>query len=545
MKCGLFRYGIPFLALAVLLSACNQADLMVNTGTAAVYPSTVFKVDVNSAGYGVLRLDELHDDDVYLVKVNASRIAYSTNIISTGASAEREQTPEGSRSPAGTITMPDGEERVVYEPHWQMVPPPEDEITLNRSITASLAQTDTGDKSSFFVDVSPTQAVYERKSATLRKVGLYCKIWVADDNFDSGSSLPTDNKVNQSQVDELAQKFDEIYPIETNILGYECGGGPGGNGGVDGDPKVQILVIDIDGDSGDHAGSTIMGYFYPGDEYRRGSTYPYSNESEIFYLDSDIMDSNPQAIYSTLIHEFNHMINYNIKVLEGGHMRVWNNEVWYTEMLSMLAEDTIGPLVGIEPAASGHVTHERIPKWLESYTDISVMYWPSSPSASLPYYSSNYAFGAYLVRNFGGPALFSSIAKSYAAGRASIDACLRVLNGREIDTAYALERFGEALVYSGDTLPADVYSYDKTASGTIGNRLYTFERFNIWDIACYAFGASQHGPVVRAYSRINDYSMPLNTLQLYTDDTWKQASGRLDIVLRNVGTNATYFVMVK
>jgi hypothetical protein len=239
------------------------------------------------------------------------------------------------------------------------------------------------------------------------------------------------------------------------------------------------------------------------------------------------------------------MINFNLKVLMAGHIQSWNNEVWYTEMLSMLAEDTIGPLVDILPNAAGHVTFERIPKWLENYSDVSVMYWPTSAANSLAYYASNYAFGAYLVRNFGGPALFSAIAKSYATGRASIDACIRSFNGREIDTAYALERFGEALVYSGNTVPDNVFSFDKTVQEVIDGTTYTFGRFDIWGMSYSGMGNFQQGPVVRPYNRLNDYSIPSNTVLLYTDTAWKNVSGRLDVLLQNVDTSSTYLLMVK
>jgi hypothetical protein len=525
--------------IIVLLFACSQVELMVSTEQIVTYPTTVYKVDINSAGYGISRLEGLVNSDVYLVRVTGSPIAYSTNTLSVDAPVEREQLVEGTRSPSGTITLPNGETLIVQERHWQVVVPDEGTSMLSQRSANSLAETQIDDTRLFYVDTSPTASAYEQKPAILKKIGEYCKIWVAEESFSNESIISiNDGKVNQEQINNLAKKFDEIYPHETRILGYEYGGGPGGNGGVDGDPKIQILIFDIDKDFGIPRSNMTMGYFYPGDEYRRGSTYPYSNEAEIFYLDSEMVDSDPIAIYSTLIHEFNHMINFNIKVLVAGHIRAWNSEVWYTEMLSMLAEDTIGPLVGIQPNAKGHVTDQRIPQWLSNYTDTSVMYWPTAGNA-VPYYASNYAFGAYLIRNFGGPALFSAIAKSYATGRGSIDACLRFFNGREIDTAYAMERFGEALVYSGDAVPSDIFSFDKSVRGDIDGTTYTFERFNIWKLSY------NQGPVVRQYNRINDYSIPLNTVQLYIDEAWKGVNGRLDVLLQNVDTKSKYLLMVK
>jgi hypothetical protein len=554
---GAVRYGFFSAVLVVggiiLLFSCNEEALWVNTGTSIVYPPTVHEVKVNSAGYGMLRLDKLAENDVYLVKVNNNRVAYSANIAPADYADGSGQADEGSRIPAGTFTTDTGETYIRYERHWRVVPPTEESpLMVSRSQTRSTMVEPTvgATKRSFFADVSPVTDNFEPVTATLRYNGDHCRIWVADDNYvDTDAS--SNSKVGRADIKKLADKFDEIYPLETNLLGYEYGGGPGGNGGADGDPKIQILILDIDGDYKNYYNGFTMGYFYPGDEYKRGGTYPASNEAEIFYLDVERITSDSpgemETVYSTLIHEFNHMINFHLKVIQGGHMTSWNNELWYTEMLSMLAEDAIGPLVNIPPngtsvssLVSGHVIRQRIPTWLQTYNDTGVMQWPSNSSAaSKYYYSSNYAFGAYLVRNFGGVALFSSVAKSYASGRASLDGCLRAINGREIDTAYAMARFGEALVYSGNTAPNTVFRFDKTVTGDINGIPYTFYGFDVWNMDEFL------PPLVRDFKRLGDYSIPSNAVQLYQDATWSGKSGQLDILLKNVDTNTSYYVLVK
>jgi hypothetical protein len=404
------------------------------------------------------------------------------------------------------------------------VTPPDNDTPLasrsavSRNVTANTVE---GDTKSFYVDVTGKTI-----SAKLKETGTYCKIWV-DVEFDN------------LDVSTLVTKFDAIYPVETNLVGFEYGGGPGGNGGVDGDPKVQILVYDI-------AGGGTLGYFYPGDEYQRGTTYPYSNEAEIFYLDSYLLAPNGMTtIYSTMIHEFNHMINFNVKVLQGGQIRVWNNETWYTEMLSMLAEDVIWPYLNNTPSP---VIGMRIPGWRDRYYDYSVMYWPPKTAYTIPYYWSNYAFGAYLVRNFGGVPLFSAIAKSPAGGRASIDGSLRAFNSqnRAIDVTYALERFGETLVYF-DNVPDNVYSFNKntppetitTHDGTSYN--YSFTMF---DIRHTSNPPSE--PKVFPFNEMGQTPMPINTVQIFQDQSWKNITdGQLDIQFLGVDTGAKYFALIK
>jgi hypothetical protein len=324
---------------------------------------------------------------------------------------------------------------------------------------------------------------------------------------------------------------------------------------MDGDPKIQILLYDIGGDFNNHSNGIVLGYFYSGDEYPDGTPSNkgiiYSNEAEIFYLDVEMLDANPTNMYSTLIHEFNHMINFNVKVLKTGVAS--NFETWYTEMLSMLAEDAIGPLVGIPyvPATlNGNVIVERIhPTWLVYYYIAGAMQWYDSNP--LLYYASNYAFGAYLVRNFGGPELLSRIAKSSLGGRASLDQALRALNktveGTPMNSTYALSRFGEALVYSGTSLPEHVLSFDKTATGTIGGRTYTFPSFDIWEMGYTAdlgSGSTNYvGPIIYLYPGnllVYPYSV-----QLYSKTDWQNKSGSLTVNLSGESSGVTCYVMVK
>jgi hypothetical protein len=519
---------------AVGVFSCHQSDVVIDIGSKVVYPGSVHELDINNAGYGITKLEGLPTNtDIYLAKVKNNRTKWNRSVVSVDSGAGQED----SRSLAEVVTTGTGETFLRYEKHWKVTPPDQNAqlqaLTQNRmrSMGGNITQKD------FYVDVSPSTVAFELKSATLKKTGQYCKVWVVNEYFGEG-----EGKVNQSDVDDIAAKFDQIYPIETNILGYEYGGGPGGNGGMDGDPKIQILLFDIDGGNGAGAGITY-GYFYPGDEFARGGTYPHSNEAEIFYIDSAIVKTNKTAVYSTLIHEFNHMINFNLKVLQGGEYVSWNTEVWYTEMLSMLAEDIIGPLVGIPTSNPNHVIKGRISSWIKKYADLSVMYWPPSSGEALYYYSSNYAFGAYLMRNFGGPALFSDIAKSNSSGRGSIDGFMRIHNNRpEIDTAYAMSRFSEALLYSGTNMPEGVLTFDKTVSYDIGGQLYTFEKFDIWSI-------SPPGPEIRKYAEMPNYAAPDNTVQLYTDQAWASeiaaSGGSLTIRLLNVEADADYYIMTK
>jgi hypothetical protein len=505
-------------------------------------PASVTRVKLDNSGSGLVPLTGLSNNDLYLVRVNTSgsyKNANTTSLSSVGEDIVSGSENEG-RTSAGTITI-GGKTLTRYEQHWPVVIPSESQtmLTANQNAVASYAYASAGEDSTKLFYVDPDKTPVQQKSATLKKVGAHCKIWVADENFTSGSSDNKDNKVTLAQIETLADKFDAIYPFETKLLGYEYGGG--GGGGVDYDSKIQILVYDIGGDFGDMSRTEMtLGYFYPRDEFKN-ATYSESNEAEIFYLDCETLDGAPGNIYTTLIHEFNHMINFNVKVLTAGNTQSWNTEVWYTEMLSMLAEDAIGPLVGIpydSSSQNGHVILERIPDWLYNHPSYSVMQW----GKGVGYYASNYAFGAYLVRNFGGPALLSHIAKSSKSGRDSLNESLAALNGQSVDVQYALARFGETMVYSGAKKPAGVYSFDKPASGTIDGTSYTFAGFDIWKMSYGAIGYGNFtGPRVLSRSE----TIPPYGVQIISSSDWKSKTGSFTVQIAN-GDNGVYnFVMVR
>ncbi|MDR1095651.1 MAG: hypothetical protein LBL31_04625 [Spirochaetaceae bacterium] len=523
-------------------------------------PKVVARINPNGSGVGSVTLRDLSSNDVYLVKVNPSAGLLSGNVAGTapGETAPFQAAPVanagGVRVPAGTVTV-GGQTITRYEMQWQFDIPPQDlslsALPVNRSAVSDYTTANEGDTKSFWVLKNTAGANFVEASATLKKIGEHCKIWITNGLFDE-AGLPTanDNSVNQGQIDALAEKFDAIYPLETNLLGYENGGGPDGDGGADSDPKIQILVYDIDGDFGGTRNGTVLGYFYSIDEYSFNETSDYkSNEAEIFYLDCEMLDDHPRLIYSTLIHEFNHMINFNVKVIEQPSLSPTNNPAWYTEMLSMLAEDVIGPLAGITAGSEGHVIKERIPSWLSTYANYGVMQWDNTDA--LGYYSSNYAFGAYLVRNFGGPALLSAIAKSPAGGRDSLDESLRELNpsvfdslGKDITpSAYALTRFGEALVYSG-TKPEGVYSFDNNVSDIVGGKSYTFSRFDIWDMIRLPSDHEAKGP--RIYPTSGSDQIKPYGIRVTQDSGWTNRSDKnFPVIIKGGNAGMYYFVLVK
>jgi len=326
-----------------------------------------------------------------------------------------------------------------------------------------------GAKKSFWMDKlvssGSTAITWEQTPSTLIKQGTYCNIWVEDAKFETGSSNYT----------TLANKFDAIYPLATNLLGFEKGGGPGGDGGIDGDPRIQILVVDINTRNFiNPVNGGIGGYFWAKDEYPQGMAGSLkSNEMEIFYVDSYFVKNEPDWMVSVLIHEFQHMIHFNKK----GN----NSETWYNEMLAMLAEDVIYPKVKIDAQDNGHPINVRIPFFLDVYDSYGLEEWDDQGALT---YSTAYGFGAYLIRNYGGPMLIHEMLFNSSVNISSVDAALKAIDPVNYSFEKAFERYAEALVYSkthgGIT---GKVTFDNTVSSTINGQTYTATGFDIWNMS--------------------------------------------------------------
>jgi len=149
--------------------------------------------------------------------------------------------------------------------------------------------------------------------STCQKVGEYCYIFVEDALWEVGGN----GRVTQAAVDAVQEAFDESTPANGSKGIYELNVetfGPAPD--VDADPKIIILILDID-DGYDGSGGYVAGYFWGVNEYPDGDPAIQdnrSNEAEIYYLDADPADlSNPDQFdnaLSTTAHEFQHMIHW-------------------------------------------------------------------------------------------------------------------------------------------------------------------------------------------------------------------------------------------
>ena len=168
--------------------------------------------------------------------------------------------------------------------------------------------------------------------------------------------------------------------------------------------KISILICDIYEDYSPIQNSGVLGYFWAKDFYPDSSTSKSgirSNEAEIFYIDSHFLDSYTEMTYSTLAHEFQHMLNFVNKNLK------WDvtPSTWYNEMLSMVCEDLLQDVIGIEDKDS---PRSRLSSFNYGYLLNGINEWHEDDNV-LYSYAHAYAFGAFITRNYGGAELVKAM----------------------------------------------------------------------------------------------------------------------------------------
>ena len=400
--------------------------------------------------------------------------------------------------------------------------------------TADIVSYDVGDKRNFWTERNFGDNTWVTRQATLMASGDHGNIWVMDENIPSGTS---EYIIPVTQAEELARRFDLIYLLTTNLLGHEYGGGPDGDGGIDGDKKIQILVLDFYEPDYVSRGISYTGFFFPKDFYSqaevdrlgwRGRT----NLAEMFYINARTMVNSPDYIYSTLIHEFQHMVNFTRKYMEYD----LDADDWYNEMLSTMTEDVIAPLIGIGRTDPNHPISTRIPRFLDSYYMYGITEWNNSSNN----YANVYAFGAYLLRNYGGPELLKRILDNDKVNVESITLALEEFS-EGMDFTQAFNRYGEALIFSGPLMPEGVATFDKTVTSTVNGQVYTAYGFDIWQISRRETGGL--GPLVLDFEGA---SMRPYSLIIRTAGQWGSQTGDFSITLKKPSNqNVILYLMAR
>ncbi len=244
-------------------------------------------------------------------------------------------------------------------------------------------------------------------NCVLSAVGKYCYVW----------SNATMNDYNQKMLN-IAKKFDEIYAKETYIFGSNIPtlSSTASNSlnnvliSIPENQKIHIIVYDLEGDGNKNSGAVLMGYFWDldfiqntylnGDDYDPvNKTYTKnSNECQCIHIDSVEFEKNPNEIYSTLGHEFQHLLHYVNKSINTYKVGkdFQHSDTWFNEMMSMVCEDIMLTQLGL-PVTAG--PQNRLDLFNQTFF-AGFTSWFDGDDV-LVSYANAYAFGAFILRNFG------------------------------------------------------------------------------------------------------------------------------------------------
>lgn len=553
-------------ALAVLfLSACANigntstdsdettasASITATLAQAASYSASespcVIEVDASTKTLTIAGLSS--GKEIYLAKNNPTAEVvseeYSRYLTAYSGLSVNKRTSAPSRS---LLSLADESAAEDGEPHWHCLIPDDSAVTVSAdsaraalSATSSVTQLSgtVGETKDIYVDTSVTSdgdlAGYKQKDATLRAVGTYCYVWIIDDYY---SETASGSKVNEAVAETIAAQFDAVYPLVRNVFGEECDyllssvaclemSSYSSTG-----TKVNIVLYDIGADynSGEETG--IAGYFYSKDYYSAAS---YSNCGKYFYVDSAYANEDINSIYSTLAHEFQHMILFGTKYIAKGVAP----STAYNEMLSMLCEDMLE--VYFEDHLSGFTADaspiSRLPLFNKLYYLSGLEYRTDESAYTLCSYATNYAFGAWLLRSYGGIPLLKEIASNNSADISSILLAVNAVNdSSSLSITDLLLSYSEACIFNNEgsgfnnavsalTSDSDLYYADASYG-------YPLVAIDLWNLALQipstAASAKNsayyryNGPYLLAaneYAEVRPYGMLLHDLGTATSDT--------------------------
>ncbi len=349
-----------------------------------------------------------------------------------------------------------------------------------RTITAPAYQI--GDVQTFLTDEGSIQA-------TLMAATDHTYFWVENDlDVSEKAILAAANRVEN-----------EYYPLLVNLFGDIW------RPGVDNDPRFSILHLRLPIDASE------LGFFSSMDEYPR-ALYGDSNQQELIYLNMAAMDVGEDIYYGTLVHEIQHLIQWNVDP---------NEATWLNEGLSQLAEI----YVGLETADSYY--YERQP-------DVRLNTWEYDEDVVDAHYSGAYLFSVYLWEQMGDAAI-QELSRHPANDMAGVRSVLAGYEQR------SLEQFmGDwaAANYLDDPAAGKAYAYNNLDPGTpdlqMRIRQFPYERTDAlpqYGVHYYALSNTGKTTISFAGDTLTDLmgAAPLSGRQVWFAPAMDETSARLTL----------------
>lgn len=318
---------------------------------------------------------------------------------------------------------------------------------------------------------------YDTVSATLKSSGTKANVWVKTSDYNMSTT----------DADKIKNEFDNnIFTKISSVFGQSSD--------VDSNGKVNILCFDIQ-DGFPSSNGYVAGYFDPGDLYSNNSGNPYSNDMEVFYIDTypamgTGTTKDVTGCYDTLAHEFQHMVNWNQNIfIENNDPETGDMDIWLNEGLSEAASQVY----------SGQVSQDRISYYNSSNSiknGSSLLKWDST----LENYSLSYLFMEYLKVQVGiGDSVFTEITQSTYNDYQCVEQVIKKYIDPNLTFKQFMTNFRTALLLKNSAGP---YGFKGIPDyNTISSKIYTGSAVNL-----YGGGAI----VIAADSSTNKINVPAN-----------------------------------
>lgn len=204
-------------------------------------------------------------------------------------------------------------------------------------------------------------------------------------------------------------------------------------------------------------------------------------KESIFYVDSYFANDILETTYSTLAHEFQHMIDWNTKDMS----QDLDPSTWYNEMLSMLCEDMMQSYLGIDDDDS---PKGRLPTFNQYYRYVGLEYNDTNSSYAVISYATAYAFGAWCARQFGGAELLNAISQNDSVDTDSIIAAIYTISGTKYSIADLLKMYAEACIFNTSDTSYSYPTFNQDAATTLSysdstSYTYPMTAIDLWDTA--------------------------------------------------------------
>lgn len=255
------------------------------------------------------------------------------------------------------------------------------------------------------VNFTSSENSYYQTTATKVAEGLHCYVY-----------LEQGQNVSQAEIDAVVNQFDtKVYPGDTTAFGSEP------NPGIDGDPKIYILLLNVrDGYNFKTNPAYVAGYFDSSNEYGLNQ-FAFSNQKELLYMNINPATGVVPAstdFNTTMAHEFQHLIHWEQKT---HRLNIAGDETWLDEGMATVAGDFCGygPDYGLVATFEHAASH-------------SLTVWEDGSAAN---YGVVYMWAQYIKDQFGQNNIFYSMLHNNQTGTAEVNTALTAIGSSKDFTA--------------------------------------------------------------------------------------------------------------